>query len=179
MSGTSSEASKIGKPSDEPAKPPVEPSKPVPTPPAKKTPARAAKRAAGAAALGGGIGSGISFDKGVAESSGPTGPGVGPALRIGQVSGNALNLKLPEGMPGDPQAPVNNMGEAMDRLTREFILMMEERKVLVIWLFDESESMKKDQKTVHDKIDRVYRELGLIKSSYSDALSTAVASYGD
>src|SRR5205809_4272224 len=82
-------------------------------------------------------------------------------------------------MPGDPRAPVNNMGEAMDRLTREFLLMMEERKVLVIWLFDESESMKEEQKTVRDKIERVYKELGLIKSSYSDALSSAVASYGD
>src|SRR5262249_50880658 len=89
------------------------------------------------------------------------------------------NLKLPQGMPGDPQAPVTNMGEAMDRLTREFVMMMEERKVLVIWLFDESESMKEEQKTVRDKIERVYNEIGLIKTKHADALSSAVASYGD
>ncbi len=83
-------------------------------------------------------------------------------------------------MPGDPQAPVSSLGEAMDRLTREFVLMMEERKVLVVWLFDESESMKDEQKELRDKIERVYKELGLLKkTTYGDALTSAVSSYGE
>lgn len=132
------------------------------------------------APLGAGIGGGaIKFDEGVAESSSPTGPGVGPALQVGQIPGKSLSLKLPEGMPGDPQAPVSNLGEAMDRLTQEIVLMMETHKVLVIWLFDESESMKEEQKELRDKIERVYTELGLLKKTNNDALTSAVASYGD
>jgi len=104
---------------------------------------------------------------------------VGPALQMGEVSGKALNLKLPDGTPGDPQAPVMNLGEAMDRLTQEIVLMLEDSKVLVMWLFDESESMKEEQQTIRDKIERVYKELGLLKAAHGDALTSAVASYGE
>jgi hypothetical protein len=49
----------------------------------------------------------------------------------------------------------------------------------VVWLFDESESMKDDQQEIRSKIERVYQELGLTKAAQGDALLTAVCSFGE
>jgi hypothetical protein len=104
---------------------------------------------------------------------------VGDTIAIGSVPAGAMILKVPEGAPGDPQSPVNNIAEAMDRLTREIILMLETGKVQIIWLFDESGSMKEEQKEIRDKIERVYTELGLLGATKGDHLTSAVASYGE
>ncbi len=119
-----------------------------------------------------------SFDAEVSE----TGPQVkvGEMLNIGSVSRGTLNMNVPEGAPGDPQAVVDSIDEAMDRITQEILMMLEKNKVLVVWVFDESESMKDDQREIRTKIERVYQELGLRGvTNNSDALFTAVASYGE
>ena len=56
--------------------------------------------------------------------------------------------------------------------------MLEKGDVLVIWAFDQSESMKNDQKEIRDRMEHVYKQLGLVSKHNSDALETAIVSYG-
>ena len=37
--------------------------------------------------------------------------------------------------------------------------------MLVVWLFDESDSMKDDQKEIRERFHKVYEELGLVQKS--------------
>nr|MDQ3330705.1 VWA domain-containing protein [Planctomycetota bacterium] len=62
---------------------------------------------------------------------------------------------------GETGAAVEGYGAALSRLTRELLRMMRESKVMVVWLFDESESMKDDQKEIRDQFHKVYEELGI------------------
>ena len=107
----------------------------------------------------------------------------GPKIRLDDISaagvtGAQLNTYMGYNMPGEPSAIVENYAEAMDRITQEILMMLERNKVLVIWLFDESESMKDDQKEIRDRIEKVYQELGLASSAQGDKLLTSVCSYG-
>lgn len=86
---------------------------------------------------------------------------------------------LPEGTLGEPQAIVNNYQQAMDRITEEILLKLNRGKLLVVWCFDQSESMKDDQKEIRDRLDKVYQELGLATVAKGDQLTTAIVSYGD
>jgi hypothetical protein len=136
--------------------------------------------AAGGAAGGSGF-EGIrqpSYDPAVAAT------GDMPAVSVGELSdfstpGNHFAMGLPEGTLGEPQAVVGNLQEAMDRITQEILQMLSKGKVIVVWCFDQSESMKDDQKEIRDRIDRVYSELGIAESAQGDALVTAVTSYGE
>lgn len=60
------------------------------------------------------------------------------------------------------QAGVGVVGAlgAVDRITQEILLSLEERPTLVVWIFDESFSMRPQREAVHGRLDRVYRELG-------------------
>jgi hypothetical protein len=81
--------------------------------------------------------------------------------------------------PGEPAAIVDGYGQAMDRITQEILMMLAKGNVLVIWLFDESESMKDDQQEIKERVDRVYAELGLSEAvKEKDALWTVVGSFG-
>ena len=51
-------------------------------------------------------------------------------------------------------------------------------RLTVVWLFDQSNSMKDDQKEIRDRLDLVYDQLGIVGTDNSQALLTAVASYG-
>jgi len=119
-----------------------------------------------------------SYDKSV--GSAPEGPSM-PIGDIGDFSsgGHHFALDVPDGTLGEPSAVVDNYQQAMDRITQEILNMLAKNKVLVIWCFDESESMKDDQKEIRDRIDKVYVELGLAESAQGDALLTAVTSYGE
>jgi hypothetical protein len=117
------------------------------------------------------------LDRTVAESSPMPSVVIGDPLRFGS-TGSSLNLDLPDGTLGEPQAIVDNYQEAMDRITYEILNMLSKGKVLVIWCFDQSESMKDDQQEIRDRIDRVYAELGLADAAAGDALMGAVTSYG-
>jgi hypothetical protein len=109
-----------------------------------------------------------------------TGPTIspGPLADLGGDVGQKLIMNVPDLAPGDPQSVVDSLDEAMDRITQEILLMLQNGKVLVVWLFDESESMRDEQQEIRDKVERVYRELGLLGATQGDALLTAVASYG-
>lgn len=87
--------------------------------------------------------------------------------------------ELPAGTLGDARAVVDDYQEAMDRITRELLLLLDKHRVCVVWCFDRSESMKDDQVEIRNRIDRVYAELGLDGRAKGGALTTAVTSYGE
>jgi hypothetical protein len=76
---------------------------------------------------------------------------VAPALDLG---GRGM-------IAGDPGQGVNEIGEALDQLAREILRHLKLHKLTVVWLFDESFSMKDDQAAILEKFDRVTTELKL------------------
>ena len=139
----------------------------------------------GGGGTGGGGGSGVSQQKlnnapslrepDVKVSFGSIGvPGagvIGKDLGTGQVSGDSGRV-------------VEGYGAALGQMTQELVRMMRESKVLVVWLFDESESMKDDQKEVRERFYKVYEELGLVQKqdakfkASDEILLTSIMSFG-
>jgi hypothetical protein len=82
---------------------------------------------------------------------------------------------------GDVTHPTANVGEALDQLAREILRHVQDHPLLVVWVFDESNSMKDDQQAIKQKFDRITSELA--RSVDPDqaaqmALSHVVASFG-
>lgn len=90
----------------------------------------------------------------------------------------ALMQELPVGTQGAVSAVVGDYNEAMDRITQELVWMLDKGEVVVVWLFDQSGSMKDDQDKIRVRIGRVYDELGIVGVSKDEALTTGVASFG-
>ena len=75
---------------------------------------------------------------------------------------------------------------AVDRITHEILLSLDERPTLVVWLFDRSGSLKPQRESIAKRFDRVYEELGIIEAGGNSAferhreqpLLTAVAQFG-
>jgi hypothetical protein len=75
---------------------------------------------------------------------------------------------------------------AIDRITHEILLSLEERKTLVVWLFDQTASLVPQRQAIHDRFERIYEELGLIEAAGSEAflrhedkpLLTSVVAFG-
>lgn len=76
---------------------------------------------------------------------------------------------------------------AIDRLTHEILLSLEERKTLVVWVFDQSPSMIRQRKEVMGRFDKIYQELGVIEAAENPAfkkhddkpLLTSIVCFGD
>lgn len=54
---------------------------------------------------------------------------------------------------------------AVDRITHEILLSLDERPTLVAWLFDQSGSLKPQRESIAKRFDQVYKELGVIEAS--------------
>lgn len=75
---------------------------------------------------------------------------------------------------------------AIDRITQDILLSLEERKTLVIWLFDQSGSLTRQRAEIHERFDRIYHELGVIEAAGNPAfrlhdkkpLLTSVIAFG-
>lgn len=93
-------------------------------------------------------------------------------------SANALVPMTSSANQGKGRVVVDSYDHAFDRLTQEIIDMLEKGKVLVVWCFDESGSMKDDQKAIRDRLEKVYAELGLNEVASGGNLTTAVTSFG-
>ena len=107
-------------------------------------------------------------------------PQAAPDRPKDEVSGiRDLLGKAPGGMPGRSQALVDDYNQALDRITQKILQMLAEGKVLVVWCFDQSESMKDDQRDIRARLERVYAELGLTEAASGDVLMTAVTSFGE
>ena len=97
---------------------------------------------------------------------------------LGYAAGSSELLAEQGGEPGLPRVVVNDYRQALDHITQELLRLLAKEKVLVVWCFDESESMKDDQKEISARIDRVYAELGMANVARGDALTTGVTSFG-
>ena len=105
-------------------------------------------------------------------------PQIDIVAAIQQVTPGEMAQERGEGAPGEARAVVDNYDQAFDRLTMEILTMLESSKVLVVWCFDQSGSMKDDQKTIRDRIDKVYSELGIKDIASGGSLTTGVTSFG-
>jgi hypothetical protein len=127
----------------------------------------------------------------VTESTALKEPNLNPSLNdISIPSESNIIKELGDGqVAGETGAMVEGYGAAMHRLSAEIMRMMHERKTVVIWLFDESESMKDDQKEIRDNFHKIYAELGIAQERQDakqkgrnrrgpEALQTVICSYG-
>lgn len=125
----------------------------------------------------------------VAESTALREPNLNPSLNdIAIPSESSIIRELGEGeITGETGAVVSGYGAAMHRLTGEILRMMREKRTVVVWLFDESHSMKDDQKEIRDNFEKVYAELGIAQKQQEartrkrrgpDVLQTVIASFG-
>jgi len=86
---------------------------------------------------------------------------------------------------GETGVAVPGYDAAMSRLTMELRrLMRSGERLMVVWLFDESDSMRNDQKMLRDEFHKVYEELRLVETKDKripkgkEVLLTAIHSYG-
>lgn len=79
---------------------------------------------------------------------------------------------------------------AVDRLTGEILLSLEQRPTVVVWLFDRSASLTDQRSEIVGRLDRVYEQLGVAQSRGAEGfdreqsetdppLLTTVAAFGD
>jgi hypothetical protein len=77
-------------------------------------------------------------------------------------------------------------GGAIDRITKEILLSLEERPTLVVWLFDQSGSLARQRGEIIKRFERIYDELGVIEAAGNPAfarhddkpLLTSVVAFG-
>ncbi len=97
--------------------------------------------------------------------------------------------ELSERLPVQGAGSVGTTGAlgAIDRITQEIMTSIEQRPTLVVWLFDESGSLKGERASILRRFRRVYDELGVIEAADNPAFSkhedkpllTAVAGFGE
>ncbi|MDA1014601.1 MAG: VWA domain-containing protein [Planctomycetota bacterium] len=111
---------------------------------------------------------------------------------VGLPGEGELGMDLGEGnIKGEGAALVEGYGPALGRLTKEIMRLMRKDPVTVVWMFDESGSMKDDQEQIKGKIHKLYEELKLVdkdptilsarerrKEKSDTTLLTAVTSFG-
>jgi len=86
------------------------------------------------------------------------------------------------GIAGDVTMGTKDVGEALDQLAREILRHLTAHKLTVIWLFDESSSMKDDQRAVKEKFGRVAGELKLNvgdDKKSANALNHVIIGFGE
>ncbi len=102
------------------------------------------------------------------------------APTVGMPDAISLIEAVPDGeVKGEARDIVDSYQQALDRLAQELVWMLDEGPVLAVWCFDQSGSMKDDQKEIRDRIETVYEQLGLLGRTNNKALLTAVTSYGE
>lgn len=116
------------------------------------------------------------------------------STRFGELDPSSL-LDRPVGLEHESHVIVRGVGGvgtttangAIDQLTHEILLKLEERPTLVVWFFDQSASLNRQRKEVQERLQRVYQELGTIQSSGGQAfrhagvppLLSAVIAFGE
>jgi hypothetical protein len=82
-------------------------------------------------------------------------------IRVATGARFAENLSI----KGAPGVGATGATGAIDRITQEILLSLEERKTLVVWLFDQSGSLERQRAEINKRFDRIYEELGVIEAS--------------
>jgi hypothetical protein len=86
------------------------------------------------------------------------------------LAGNVSGLSLMPAAPGvdlggggliggDVMFEAGDVGAGLDQIAREILRHLAQHRVTVLWMFDESESMKDDQQEIRQKFDRIVHEL--------------------
>ncbi len=60
---------------------------------------------------------------------------------------------------------VTGVAGAMDRITQEILLSLEERPTIVVWIFDQSASLYRQRRWLQQRVERIYQELGVARQS--------------
>ena len=95
-----------------------------------------------------------------------------------EVRGGTDNLSGDFGGQGTGGGTGGTAG-TIDRLTFEIMASLKEKKTLVVWLMDESTSMKKRRDTVAERFENIYKQLGLLDVDTKDGiLKSAIVSFG-
>jgi hypothetical protein len=76
---------------------------------------------------------------------------------------------------------------AVDQITEEILRSLDERRTLVVWLFDQSVSMVRQRDTVMKRFEGIYDQLGVLRAAGKEQLTkygdqpvlTAVMSFGE
>jgi hypothetical protein len=76
---------------------------------------------------------------------------------------------------GSGSVGVSGAAGAIDRLTHEILASLEQRPTLVIWLFDQSGSLRDERKSIVKRFRRIYDELGVIEAANNPAFAKADA----
>jgi hypothetical protein len=79
-------------------------------------------------------------------------------VSLGLTLNDRLNIK------GTVGVGTTGASGAVDRLTQEIALSLEERPTLVMWLFDQSASLTRQREEIHDRFARIYSELNAVVS---------------
>lgn len=105
------------------------------------------------------------------------------------VSDDLLGTDLGETeVTGDIGAIVEGYGPALSRMSQELIRVLRKQRVLAVWLFDQSESMRDDQAVIAAEFEKIYQELQIDdgkqdkrrrRKTGADVLLTAVAAFGE
>jgi hypothetical protein len=78
-----------------------------------------------------------------------------------------LSQKLP--VQGVGSVGTTGATGAIDRITREIVLSLEQGPTLVVWLFDQSGSLRDERAAILKRLGRVYEELGVIEAADNPA----------
>jgi hypothetical protein len=100
---------------------------------------------------------------------------------VGQPSEGELtgSVDLPGGSVENMAQGNGGVEGAIDRLAWEITQSLRQGKTTVIWLFDQSLSLKERRDTIADRFENVYRQLESLDQGGEGALQTAVATYGE
>ena len=67
---------------------------------------------------------------------------------------------------------------AIDRITWEIAASLRERRTIVVWLFDESLSLKKRRSGIADRFDSIYTQLSQMNVNAEENLTTGIVGFG-
>lgn len=104
---------------------------------------------------------------------------------VGQFTGDVLGSQGAEILTGGSGTENVSRGGggvegAIDRLTWEIAQSLHQKKTTVIWLFDQSLSLRDRRDAIADRFENVYRQLdSLEEGGEKGALSSVVATYGE
>jgi hypothetical protein len=147
---------------------------------------------AGGAGGTGGIGTGPPSTRAAVSGVGSTVgeksslPGIQIAMNVPSISltpaAPGLDLGGSGMIAGDVMFDAKDVGESLDQIAREILRHLTQHKLTVIWLFDESGSMKDDQQAIRQKFDRITTELKIHedpKKKATEPLTHTVVGFGE
>lgn len=80
---------------------------------------------------------------------------------------------------GGTENVVGGTEGAIDRLTMELRSSLSQKKTLVIWLFDASQSLRARRNAIADRFENVYKQLDSLDVNAERSLKTVVATFGE